>query len=134
MKRKMTIREKNKYCQALTIIEMSIVLAILLGLTGIISMSMGGVTRWQLAKNAGEDLRVVYIAQKTFLADHPTNSPSDFTTVNLLPYLPSGTVANQSVELEDGSSVPIDFSVMPPVLTGFSDDNTEDGLWDVGKP
>ena len=130
----MVVSRRN--CLGFTIIEMSIVLGILLALTGIISVSMSGVTKWKLAKNAGEDLRVVYIAQKTYLADHPTADPSLFDAADLLPYLPSGTVANQSVELEDGSSVIIDFKVMPPVLTGITDPSgdTADGLWDVGKP
>ncbi len=127
---------KKKKCQGLTLIEMTLVLAIMLSLTMVIYYSLGGMDKWKMAKAASEDLRVVYMAQKTFMADNPTNSVSALTATDLIPYLPNGLAAIPTIEKLDGSSVGITLTVMPPVVAGPYDPsaNTDDGLWDVGKP
>ncbi len=130
------IGKTNGNCRGLTIIEISVVLAVLLMLATMIFLSLNGMNDWKKAKLAGENLRVVYLAQKTYLADHPTDSVSALDASKLLPYLPNGAAAIPQIEKLDGTEVVIKLDVMPPVATGSYDPSgrTDDGLWDVGKP
>lgn len=122
-----------------TIIELSVTLSILLSLATVVVMSASGITDWKLARSAGLELRSVYVAQKSYLADHPTGSISTVSEADLTPYLPLQGSTIPTVESLDGAQLPINFNVMPPVL--FSGGNaydpsgkSGDGLWDVGKP
>ena len=133
---KIIINKKTKSHKGLTIIEMTVVLAIILSLSMVIYYSLGGLDSWKKGKKASEELRIVYMAQKTFLADNPTNSVAALTAADLIPYLANGQTAIPSVEKLDGSASAITLTVMPPVVAGAYDPSgtTEDGLWDVGKP
>ncbi len=133
----MVVTEKiNKNSRALTIIELTVVLAVLLMLATMIFISMAGMKDWKKAKLAGENLRVVYLAQKTYLADHPTDAVTSLDATKLAPYLVTGNGTIPTIEKLDGSEVTIKLDVMPPVVSGSYDPSgrTDDGLWDVGKP
>lgn len=134
--------------RGMTLIEISIVLALILTLVGMTWMSFKPIKDWQKAKEAGISLQAVYTAQKTFLADHPTCPTVPNITLNgvkitaaqLQPYLPGSTTGTlapmpSAVDLA-GNTLDIDFTVIPPVLKNFSDPSGSltDGLWDIGKP
>lgn len=126
----------EKRDRGLTIIELSLVIAVLVGLAGIV-LSVGlGMDNWKKAKRAGEQLRVVYIAQKTYLADHPTESVASLTEAKLIPYLVNGATSIDKVKAIDDSMKDITITVMPPVVAGPYDPSgkPDDGMWDVGKP
>lgn len=121
--------------KGLTIIEMSLVLALLVALATLVLYSVGGMDNWKKGKEAGEQLRLVYIAQKTYMADHPTENVANLNATKLIPYLPNGAIAIGQVEAKDGSMKNITVNVMPPVVAGPYDPSgaADDGLWDVGK-
>lgn len=135
MERRNRCRRRNR--QGLTIIEMSVVLAVLLMLASMVFISLNGMEDWKKAKLAGEQLREVYLAQKTYLADNPTDTPAVFSDQSLLvPYLPSGATSIPVVETLTGATPGIDCTQMPPIINGPYDPSgdTQDTLWDVGKP
>ena len=130
-------RLQNK--RAMTLVELSLTLALLLAFASVVAFSLGGMTTWKLGRRASVDLQSVYLAQKSYLADHPTVSIGGVSATDLQPYLPTTMTAIPTVEALDGSSLTIDFNAMPPVVTGGSgtydpSSGTEDALWDVGKP
>jgi type II secretory pathway pseudopilin PulG len=119
---------------AMTVIEVTIVLSVMLMLASVVVFSAAGIDEWKKARNAGMELQSVYIAQKSFLADHPTSSVASITDSDILPYL-QGATSIPTVEALDGSTMSIDLTKMPPVAAGGYDpsDSDEDGLWDVGR-
>ena len=121
-----------------TLIEMSVVLCVLLALmsTGIYFSSK--ISEWQAGKEAAEQLRGVYAAQRMYLADHPTTAVASLTEANLIPYLPNNPGAMPTVLSLDKEELGIKVTVSPPVLT-LADavydpsGNSGDSLWDVGE-
>lgn len=122
----------------LTLIEITLVIVILLGIIGIGMTYMGGSEDWEKGKEASEALREVYTAQKHYLADNPTTNVTDIEASDLVPYLRNGLTAIPTVESIDGGSLSIKVDVTPPVIddgsSGTYDPSgaTDDGLWDVG--
>ncbi len=120
-----------------TLIEMTVVILILLTLIGLgVNYSMG-LNDWKKAQTASESLRAVYIAQKAYLADHPTTAVTDLEGEDLVPYLPNDLTTIPKVEALDGSLKDICVTKSPPVV-GTEDapydpsGSTSDSLWDVG--
>ena len=125
----------RKLHQGMTIIEMSVTLALLIALAGVVAFSMGGYREWKLGKEAGAALQSVYIAQKSLLADRPTLRLSELNAADLVLYLPGGATEIPKVETLEGTFVDIESTVMPPKLAGGYDPSPsdEDGAWDVGR-
>jgi type II secretory pathway pseudopilin PulG len=125
--------------RGMTIIELSVALGLMLSMASIVVMSANGITDWKRARDAGMELRSVYIAQKSYLADNPTQSVTSITAGTLTPYLPVPSASMPTVESLTGAQLPINFNVIPPVVkngTATYDPSgvANDGLWDVGKP
>src|SRR5690606_35754231 len=83
-----TTRSAPTLPRAMTLIELSVVIVVLLSLLGLGLYSMGGFEKWKLGRAASESLRSVYAAQRTYLADHPTEAVGSLTDAKLLPYMP----------------------------------------------
>ena len=122
--------------RGMTLIEMSLSLALLLGMTSIVVFSMAGISDWKRARDAGLDLRAVYIAQKGYLSDHPTSDITSVVAADLLPYLPQGFSGIPAPEDLAGNILTVNYKVVPPRFSNGYDPSgaTDDGLWDVGKP
>jgi hypothetical protein len=81
---------------------------------------------------------MVYNAQRTYLAEHPTESVSSLTAEKIIPYLSGNLTALPTAEDMDNGVLTVKVSVSPPVLLdgdGSEYDpsgNADDGLWDVG--
>lgn len=121
----------------MTIIELSVTMALMMALAGIIIYSASGIGDWKLARDAALELRTVYIAQKSYMADHPTDDISTVSSTDIVPYMPNDATAIPTLEALDGSTLTIDVNVMPPVAksggTAYDPSgSTSDGLWDVG--
>ncbi|MCF6312731.1 MAG: type II secretion system GspH family protein [Verrucomicrobiales bacterium] len=136
IKSKATLHKKE---MGLTLIEITLVISILLAMSYGVFSSLRGMEKWKIGKKAGEDLRLVYIAQKSYLADHPTTPVTDLTEAMLIPYLKN--VANTETAIPpvdnypvSGSPLSITVNVMPPVASSDPSGKTDDGLWDVGNP
>jgi prepilin-type N-terminal cleavage/methylation domain-containing protein len=122
-----------------TLIEMSLVIAVLIALmtTGIFFSSAIGT--WNAGRQASETLRSVYVAQRTYLADNPTTSLSSLTEAKLLPYIPNRSSTFPKVTGLDNTVRSVNVNVSPPVVkdtTGNTYDpsgNPKDSLWDVGE-
>ncbi|MDF1823948.1 MAG: hypothetical protein P1U68_04855 [Verrucomicrobiales bacterium] len=131
---KQTARALEK---GLTLVEISLVIGLMLGLASLATFSVGNITEWKKAREAGESLRSVYLAQKSYLADHPSSATAALTSEKLIPYLPNRAAALPSVKAADGSALTIKLDVVPPVLvkggnTYDPSDSASDALWDVG--
>jgi prepilin-type N-terminal cleavage/methylation domain-containing protein len=132
--------------RAFTLVEMSMVLMILLALISTGLFASKKMNDWKLGRQASEDLRTVYAAQRMFLADNPTVAVSSITAAQLIPYLPNQATAMPIIKsltgaalvivvndpdpdvhpyLKDGAGVRYDPSASPP--------NYKDALWDVGE-
>lgn len=121
-----------------TLIEMTVVICVLITLmsTGLYFSSK--ISDWQAGKEAAEQLRGVYAAQRMYLADHPTTAVTNLNTANLIPYLPNNPGAMPTVLSLDDAELGINVTVSPPVLTlgGAVYDpsgSSSDSLWDVGE-
>jgi prepilin-type N-terminal cleavage/methylation domain-containing protein len=124
--------------RAMTLIELSVTLALLLAFASVVAFSLGGLSSWKLGRRAAVELQAVYLAQKSYLADHPTESISTVSTAELLPYLPTSMSVMPQLEAMDGSMLTINHNVIPPTLGSGGapyDPSGEpyDGLWDVGR-
>ena len=122
----------------LTVIELSLTLALMLAFASITITSVNGLKNWKLARIAGEEVRAVYLAQKSYLADHPTVKVADITSTQLVPYLPGGRTAIPTVLSLEGESLGIDINVMPPLVTASAgpydpSGSPSDSLWDAGR-
>jgi type II secretory pathway pseudopilin PulG len=121
-----------------TLIEMSIVICVLLALmsTGLYFGSK--ISEWQAGKEAAEQLRGVYAAQRMYLADHPTTPVANLNAALITPYLPNNPGAMPTILSLDDEALDINVTVSPPVLTlgGVAYDpsgSASDSLWDAGK-
>lgn len=106
-------------------------------LASVITYSLSSMGDWKKGKAASEELKSIYLAQKSYLADHPTEDSSDLTGAKIIPYLPGRPGALPTgISLHNEDLIP-DVTVMPPVyeLDGSAydpSDATNDGLWDTG--
>lgn len=122
-----------------TLVEMSIVIAILIAMMSSGMFVSTAIENWRKAKDATEVLRGAYVAQRMYLSDHPTTSVSALTRTNLLPYYPNNPTAFPTVEGLDNVVRQIKVNVSPPRIVngdGSTYDpsgSSSDGLWDVGE-
>lgn len=125
--------------RGLTLIEVSLVIGLILTLVSLTYLSFRPFSDWQKAKDAGISLQAVYTAQKTYLADHPTQAVDTLTEAQLIPYLPNNMVAMPTAVGLAGEPLTVRVNVIPPTLLSGGDDfgdpsgSTTDGLWDAGK-
>ena len=118
---------------------MTIVILVLLTLTGIGTFSSKKINEWKLGREASETLRAVYSAQRMYLADNPTATVSAITSANIIPYLTNGTTSIPTVKSLEGPSLSIKITVSPPVVissggsTYDPSGGSTDSLWDVGQ-
>lgn len=125
------------YRRGFTLIEISLVIGLLLGLATFATMNIMAVRDWQKGKDAGLSLQAVFSAQRSYMADHPTADIATVTSAQLVPYLPQGWSAIPTVSSLDDDSLAVDHTVMPPrLLMGGAvydpSSNRSDGLWDTG--
>lgn len=121
-----------------TLIEMSIVICVLLALMSSGLYFGNKIGEWQAGKEAAEQLRGVYAAQRMYLADHPTTAVTSLTEEHLKPYLPNNPGAMPTVLSLDKEELGINVTVSPPVLISGDavydpSGNPGDSLWDVGE-
>lgn len=122
-----------------TLVELSLVIGLLIALASIGMLSTTAITKWQAGREASETLRSVYVAQRTFLADHPTTAVGSLTQTNLLPYVPNKPAAFPTVKGLDGVSRAIKVNISPPVIVSANGSvydpsgDFDDSLWDVGE-
>ena len=119
-----------------TVVEMTVVIAVILVLAAVASLSVKPYFAYRDGRAAGEMLRAVKAAQLMYLSDNPATTVAALTQAELLPYMPNGTWPTLPIV---GAVYPtINFNVFPPVavLAGVTYDpsaTTTDGLWDVGQ-
>lgn len=122
-----------------TLLEMSMVILVLLTLISVGLFSSRKLDEWKLGRESSETLRVVYSAQRMYLADNPTASVSSITTTLIIPYLPNKATAMPTVKSLTGASLSILVNVSPPVINAGSgvtydpSGSNKDSLWDVGE-
>lgn len=124
--------------RGLTLIEMTVVIVVLMTLIAMSVYSVNGYREWQRSTEASRVLRMVYNAQRTYMAEHPTESVGSLTAAKIIPYLSGNSASLPTAEAIDGSELTVKVSVSPPVLVdaGGNDydpsGDTADGIWDVG--
>ncbi len=122
----------------MTLIEITVVIVVLMTLIGASMYVAGGYKEWKLGSEASLKLRKVYNAQRTYLAEHPTESPGSLTAAKVIPYLSDNASSLPTVESLDGDQLNIKVSVSPPVIVGSDGSaydpsgDSDDGIWDVG--
>src|ERR1700751_189879 len=120
-----------------TLVELSVTIAVILILAGIVTISVKPFVAYRDGTAAGEAHRSVKAAQLMYLADNPSTAITALTQANLLPYMPKGKWP--TLPSVNGQTPPtINFNVFPPVawLNNNPYDpsgSTTDGLWDVGQ-
>lgn len=126
--------------RGVTLLEMTIVIMVLLGLIGIGMYSTRGIDTLKLGRTAGETLRTVHTAQRMFLADNPTTLVANITAARILPYLPGQPTTMPTVKSLEGATLGVLVNQSPPVINNGSgarydpSGSTTDSLWDVGEP
>jgi type II secretory pathway pseudopilin PulG len=121
-----------------SLIEITLVIGLMLGLLAIGGFSMDAIQDWNKGKNASLALQAVYSAQRSYMADHPTADISDIDATTLEGYLPTGWTTMPTMTGLEDQALTLDHTVMPPVFLkdGASYDpskTTKDGLWDTGS-
>lgn len=125
--------------RAFTLLEMTVVIMVLMGLVGISLFATKSIKTWQLGRDASETLRGVYTAQRLYLSDNPTASVGSLTETLLIPYLPNKATAMPTVTSLTGATLKVKFTVFPPVVDNGSggtydpSGSSTDSLWDVGE-
>lgn len=121
-----------------TLLEISLVISLILGLGMLTGFSINAVQDWKKAKGAAISLQAVHAAQRSYLADHPTTDIQGVPAAELLPYLPEGWTSIPTATGLKGESLTVVHSVMPPYFavgtTRYDPSTTQtDGLWDAGQ-
>ena len=121
-----------------SLIEVSLVIALMLGLMSIVGMNIYAMRDWQTGKDAGLSLQAVFAAQRAYMADHPTANIATVTTEQLTAYLPAGWSTMPTFEGLDDEALTLDHTVMPPRLLEGEvvydpSDSPSDGLWDTDQ-
>ncbi|MEM9079750.1 MAG: type II secretion system protein [Verrucomicrobiota bacterium] len=122
-----------------TILEMTMVILVMLGLLGLFVSANQGIGDWQKGKDAAITLREVETAQRQYLADNPQVDLSAVTGAQVANYLEGGPASLPQVESLKGDLLTIDVTQSPPVVVdagGATYDpsgSPDDSLWDVGK-
>lgn len=125
-------------CRGFTLLEISLVLGLILGLSVMISFGYNSVTGWRKGRDAGLSLQAVYAAQRAYMADNPTAEISVVTAAQLNAYLPQGWLSLPVFVGLNGEVLTLRYVIMPPVLLSGSSlydpsAKSTDGLWDVGE-
>ncbi len=134
-----TISSHKARCNAgFTLIEISLVIGLLLGLATFVGMNISTVRDWQRGKDAAVSLQAVFAAQRAYMSDHPTADIAEVSTVQLQVYLPQGWSTMPVVRSLDDDTLTVDHTVMPPRFmlgTSVYDPSLKgsDGLWDAGQ-
>jgi len=121
----------------LTLLELTVTIAVILLLAGIVTISVKPFVAYRDGTTAGEALRSVKAAELMYLADNPATDRTALTQANLLNYMPQGKWP--TLPSVNGQTPTIDFNnYFPPiaVLNGNRYDPSgsyTDGLWDVGQ-
>lgn len=124
--------------RGLTLIEVTVVIVMLMILIGLSVFAVNGYKEWELSSEATQKLRKVYNAQRTYLAEHPTEDVSSLTASKVIPYLSDNAAALPTAEALDGSQLTVKVDVSPPVwlnaggITYDPSGEPDDGHWDVG--
>lgn len=123
--------------RGLSLVEITLVIGLMLLLASVITYSLSSMGDWKKGKAASEQLKSIYLAQKSYLADHPTEDSSDLTDAKIIPYLPGRPGEMPAGESLQNEALVADVTVMPPVfeLDGSAydpSDAPDDGLWDTG--
>jgi len=133
----MTVSFQTKKRHAVTLIELTVVIAVIAVLVGISVASIDGYRDWEKGVRAGEQLQSVYAAQRLFLSDFPTRDVNTILEADIIPYLPDRTGALPVVEDLDKMPLGFDLTVSPPTLTQggavFDPTPPNDGRWDTGR-
>ncbi|MFC5454216.1 type II secretion system protein [Prosthecobacter fluviatilis] len=121
-----------------TLIEISLVIGLLLGLATFAGMNIAAVRDWQRGKDASVALQAVFAAQRAYLSDHPTADIAVVATDQLEPYLPQGWTTMPALVSLNDEPLTVDHTVMPPLLLLGSSvydpsSSGSDGLWDAGQ-
>ena len=121
-----------------TLIEISLVIGLLLGLATFAGMNIAAVRNWQRGKDASVSLQAVFAAQRSYLSDHPTADIAGVPTDQLEHYLPQGWTTMPALVSLNDEPLSVDHTVMPPLLMLGSSvydpsSNGSDGLWDAGQ-
>ena len=125
--------------RGMTLIEITLVLFIIVALTSTGLFFSKAISDWQKGRTAAESLRLVYAAQRAYLADNPTVAVSSITSAQLIPYLPNNITSIPTVTSLTGTTLSIKVSVSPPIIdsgNGTAYDpsaSTTDSLWDTGQ-
>ncbi len=130
-------RDARPSLSAFSILEVALVVALLLVIASLSFLGFSSYSEWSKGREASIGLRSVYIAQRAYLADHPTEDATTFGPDLIIPYLPDGGELPSIVSL-NGIALEIDLTSMPPVFLQDGapydpSDRPDDGLWDVGK-
>ncbi|RYD64310.1 MAG: hypothetical protein EOP84_32855 [Verrucomicrobiaceae bacterium] len=125
--------------RAFTLLEMTIVIMVLISLIGLGLFTSRKMDEWKLGRQASETLRVVYSAQRMYLADNPTTLVGNLTAALILPYMPGTPTAMPTVKSMANTNLAIKVNVSPPVILANAVDtydpsgSNRDSLWDVGE-
>lgn len=122
-----------------SLVEITLVIGLMLTLASVVVFSVSSISDWRKGREATEKLRSVYLAQKSYLADHPSKDRTTFTAEELIPYLPGNLAALPTHVGKSGEALTVDIRSMPPVFRNGASaydpsGSTTDGLWDVGLP
>ena len=131
----MRLSLQSRSTSGVTLIELSVTIAVILILAGIVAIGVKPYYAYRDGRTAGEMLRAVKATQLMYLSDNPSTPIANLTQAKLLPYMPNG--AWPTLPSVNGQVPTIDCTQFPPVafLNGPYDPSGSptDGLWDVGQ-
>ena len=125
--------------KGVTLIELTVVIFVILSMIGATMYFGGNLSSWKKGKEASENLRSVYAAQRGFLADNPRRTLASLDASELVSYLPNQSGVMPVIKSLEDVTLTIDVTKSPPVCR--SSDGTvydpssqiDDSLWDVGS-
>lgn len=129
---------RSRQSRGFTLIEISLVIALIVTLGMGIGISLSSMQGWEKAKAGTIALQAVYAAQRAYMADHPTADIATVPVAQLQAYLPQGWTTIPTATGANGETLVLDRTVMPPKFrlgtsTYDPSGSATDGLWDVGE-
>lgn len=134
-----TNKPSRRSNRAFTLLEMTVAILVMLTLIKLGFTGSQKMNEWKMGRAASEELRVVYSAQRMYLADNPTTPVSSLTSAMLLPYMQGNVTVMPTIKPIKGTALQILVNVSPPIINsgnGSAYDpsgSSTDSLWDVGE-
>lgn len=119
--------EKSPHSKAFTLLEITLVLGMVVGLTAITIFGLGNSAAIARASRAEAAMRMIEAARLSYLSDHPEVPLANVSAVDLDQYIPGGTAAAVAILNDNGYTIRLPAHIRTPRI-GYTLGNSSEPL------